>query len=464
MNIVPELIQMIETHSVEQLDIRFTDLLGTWRHITLSARDTLAAAGDVLVPIDASYVASGQSTEHPTTLLRPVALQRGLDPFCQYATVGAIGELVEPSTRTTHSHDPRGIAGKAEAALRSAGFADQALFACELQFFVFDKAVYEQGMHNSRHEVDSREGVWRRGRDEPDNLGLQIRHGDGYGQSLPFDSMHNLRAEMVQAIEHIGVEIVCHYRAPASAAQMGIRIRALPLVAAADAVMLAKYAIRNVAARHGKVACFMAKPILGDPGSALLIEVQLQSAGRSLFSGRDRLSDSGDRVVGGWRAHAGALVALGCPTTNSYRRLGFDEGAPNDNLFGFSNHASMISLNAAGEHGAHAVLRHADASCNPYLALAAIAMAGVDGVRKKIGAGELRDMVSGGGTATGTESLPRSLTDSLAALWSDREFLNIDNVFSADAIATLMSWKLEMEVRQLEMRPHPYEFCLYFNS
>lgn len=458
-----ELKGLIETQSVEQFDIRFTDLLGAWRHVTLSARDMAGRDADLLVPVDASFIASGQSTEQPAAFLRPVVLQCGLDPFCQYATVGAIGELIGSDGTSAHSHDPRAIAGRAEAVLREAGAAEQALFTCELQFFVFDKAVFEQGMHNSRHEVDSREGVWRRGRDEPDNLGLQVRHGDGFGQTLPFDSLFNLRAEMVQAIEHVGVEIARHYRAMASAAQMGIRFQPLPLVAAADAVMLAKYAIRNVAARHGKAACFMAKPVFGDPGSSLLIDVQLQSAGRSLLAG-DKLTGGGNHVIAGWRAHAGALVALGCSTTNSYRRIGHDDGAPRDNSYGAANHAAMISLSCAAEPSAHATLRYADSACNPYLALAAVALAAVDGVKRKLDAGAPRNTNQVEIENDNTTALPRSLNDSLAELWTDREFLEYSGAFTTDAIATLMSWKLEMEVRQLEARPHPYEFCLYFNS
>lgn len=457
---------MVEQHPAELLDIRFTDLLGAWRHLTISTRDAAAGATDLLVPVDASLLLTGRSIEQPRLMLRPVALQRGLDPFCQYATVGAIGELIDPVQKSPYAHDPRAIAGRAEAALRSAAFADQSLFACELQFFVFDRALFEQGMHSARHEVDSREGVWRRGRDEPDNLGLQTRHGDGYGQTLPFDSLFNLRAEMVQVIEHVGVEVASHHRAAASGAQMSIRLRPLALVAAADAVMLAKYAIRNVCARHGKVASFMPKPVFGDPGSSLLIDVQMHKAGRSLFARdqSDALSANGAAVLGGMRTHAAALVALGCQTTNSYKRLGLDDACPTDNSFGFENHAAMFSLTGRNGEPASVTLRHADSACNPYLALTAIAMSAIDGVAKGAKPGAPRTAGDAAENTGETQALPNSLETALRSLWTDRAFLERDGVLAAETLATLMSWKLEMEVRPLEQRPHPYEFCLYFNS
>lgn len=470
---------IFEQKAIEYLDLRFTDLLGTTRHVTLTARD-VAGGDDLYASVEPSLLPAMESMNPSRLVVRPVFLLRGLDPFSQFATVGALGELCDANGTASHPGDPRGIAGRAEAALRAAGVADQALFASELQFFVFDKVVFDQGMHAARYEADSREGVWRRGRDEPDNLGLQIRHGDGYGQMLPQDSLMNLRAEMAQAIDHFGVEVASHARAAASAAQMSIRLRPMPLVAAADAIQIARYVIRNVAARHGKVATFMPKPILGDPGSALRIELQLHKSGRSLLQldAQGRPSGAGAHVVGGLRAHAAALTALACPTTNSYRRLAQDDFAPRDDSFGFDHPTAMICwMRSAKPQTAHRLsLNLADGACNPYLFFAALAMAMVDGMAQRAVPGapqseEDADMARGdeiveldGASARSAAPLPRTLETALRALWDDRGFLERDAVFSAQTLAGLISWKSEMEVRALQMRPHPYEFCLYFNS
>lgn len=469
---------IFEQKGVEYLDLRFTDLLGTMRHVTITARD-MAGGDDLCASVDPALLPAGLAVDAPRLVLRPAVLLRGLDPFCQFATVGAIGELTDARTGAAHPGDPRGIAGRAEAALRAADLADQVLFACELQFYVFDRAVFDQGMHAARYEVDSREGVWRRGRDEPDNLGLQVRHGDGYSQALPQDSLMNLRAEMAQAIDHFGVEVASHRRAAASAAQMSIRLRPLPLVAAADAIQISRYAIRNVAARHGKVATFMPKPILGDPGSALGVELLMHKSGRSLpeLDGAGRPIGDGAHILGGLRAHAGALAALGCQTTNSYRRLAQDDFAPRDNAYGFDHPAAMISLmRGAGDRVVRGMsLNFADAACNPYLLFAAIALAAVNGAAQRTAPGApapedetdtARDdgIFDSDGAAHPAAPLPRTLETALRSLWADRGFLEHAAVFSAETLAGLISWKSEMEVRALQARPHPYEFCLYFNS
>ena len=350
--------------------------------------------------------------------------------------------------------------------------ADKAFFGPELEFFIFDRVLYDQGINFAKYEVDSREGVWRRGSDEPDNLG---QPAPCQGRLLPLsaaaDSMHNLRGEMVSVLEQCGIQVETHHHEVATGGQAEIGMRFAPLVEMGDKVMTYKYILRNVAARHGKVVTFMPKPLYGDNGSGMHTHFSLWKGDTPLFYDANKyadLSDTARWVIGGLIKHAGAVLAFTNPTTSSYKRLvpGFE--APVNLIYSMRNRSAFVRI-PMYQHNPKTKrieFRCPDSSCNPYLAFSAMLMAALDGIENKIDPGEPMDRnlyeLTDAELAE-IQHTPESLDAALRALEVDHDFLLKGDVFTHDVIRYWIKYKMENEVDALRSRPHPYEFCLYFD-
>ena len=388
-----------------------------------------------------------------------------LDPFCQYATLGVICDLKDAASGADYVLDARAAARRAEALLAKSEHCDTLRVGARLEFFIFDRACFEQGVNAASYRVESAEGAWRRGRDEPDNLGQQARVGEAGLRTPPVDAHANLRSEMAIALDEVGITVVGHGRGPATGAQAVIELAPLGLLSAADALMQAKYTLRNVAARHGKAVTFMPKPLFGEPGCGLALILD-PAKGETSILGANELNDAGRAVVGGLLAHAAALTALGNPTTNSYKRLLNDAHAPVSLLHSAIDTAAFVHLRRGASGGMSLVLAAPDASANPYLLLAGCCVAVVDGLERSLDPGEpFGGDLAGLSLAERAElaTTPLSLEEALAGLQDDLEALARGEVFSADVLNHWIGAKMNEEVLALAKRPSPFEFCLYFD-
>ena len=438
-----EMLEFARTNEVEFIDLRHADMLGRISHLTLPVAELNAQT------IRDGFPARGAL---PACRLVPDADTAFIDPFCQHTTLALLCDLKDSATGNDDPDDPRGVARRAERNFQSAGIAEEVRLAAEVQFFIFDQVHYEQGMHAAGYHVDSREGSWRRGRDEGDNLGTQIRVGEGERSLPPADSLHNLRSEIVAALASCGIPPRGHGHGGATGGHAFIALPPAAPTRLADHIVTCKYVVRNVAARHGKVATFMPQPLFGEHGCGLPIRLALTRAQRSQLADETTgaLTDLGRQVTNGWLGHAGSLMALTCPTTNSFRRLAAN---PLRAEVGQDSSATLIRLAASGMAlpDAGLAFHAADASCNPYVALSALLLAAGDGAR--------RSTIPAGGRAA---SLPDSLEKALAALEADREYLLAGEAFSVAFLERWIACK-RGEVAALRTRPHPYEFCLYFD-
>ncbi len=465
-----KVLEFVKTHKIEYVDLRFLDFPGLWQHLTVPARELTLDSFQNGFGFDGSSIRGWQAINESDMLIVPVPDTMILDPFFQHPTVSLICDVQDPITRARYSRDPRSVARKAADYLRSTGLADAAYFGPELEFFIFDRVMYDQGMNYAKYEVDSREGVWRRGSPDPDNLGNQLRAKEGYFPLPPNDSMHNLRSEMVSVLEQCGIHVETHHHEVATGGQAEIDMRYDRLVRMGDKVMTYKYIIKNVAARHGKVVTFMPKPLFGDNGSGMHTHFSLWRGDTPLFHGNRyaELSDMALWAIGGLMKHAGSLLAICCPTTNSYKRLVPGYEAPVNLIYSMANRSAFVRI-PMYQHNPKTKrieFRCPDSSCNPYLAFSAILMAALDGIQNKIDPGpavdeNLYDLPEERLADIG--HTPGSLDEALAMLERDHEYLLRGDVFTPDVIHYWIKYKNECEVAALRSRPHPYEFCLYFD-
>ncbi|NBB84146.1 MAG: type I glutamate--ammonia ligase, partial [Alphaproteobacteria bacterium] len=368
------------------------------------------------------------------------------------------------------SRDPRSVARKAQQYLRQSKVADQAMFTPEIEFFVFDHVRYDQAINRAEYFIDSVEGEWRRGHDDPTNLGHQIRINEGLFPSPPIDTLSDLRSEMVEVMRRMDIAVESHHHEVATGGQCEIDLVHLPLVAMADTAMMYKYVVKNVAARHGKVATFMPKPLFGDNGSGMHTHFSLWKGGRPALPGRHYagLSQLGLYAIGGILRHAPALCAFTNPTTNSFKRLVPGYEAPVNLTYSSRNRwaAIRIPTYSAEPHTRRMEIRFPDPSANPYLAFSAILMAAIDGVKRKIDPGDPFDLDVPDIPDEQLDRLPgapHDLAEALGELEADHEFLLAGDVFNADLIHYWIKYKRQEEFEQLRQRPHPWEFCMYFD-
>ncbi len=394
-----------------------------------------------------------------------------IDPFMEVPTLSLVCDIVHPDSHEPYERDPRQIAKKAIAYLKSTGIADTAYFGPEAEFFIFDDVRYDQNAYGGFYQVDSDEGVWNTGRDEGGkNLGYKPRHKEGYFPVLPTDSLHDMRTEICLELEKAGIEVERQHHEVATAGQGEINFRFDTMLDVADKMQWFKYIVKNVARRHGKTATFMPKPIFGDNGSGMHTHMSLWKNGEPLFVG-DRyagLSDTALWFIGGILKHAPALCAITNPSTNSYKRLvpGFE--APVKLAYSYKNRSAAIRIPNTGSSpkAKRIEFRTPDPSANPYLAFAGMLMAGIDGILTKTHPGEPLDKDIYGlppEEAKKVRSVPASLNESLSNLEKGSEFLLRGDVFSRDFIETWIGYKMEREIIPLQQRPAPYEFYLYYD-
>jgi len=449
----------------KMVDLKFCDLLGTWQHLTLPLRAFDESAFDEGLGFDGSSIRGWQGISESDMLLLPQAETATIDPFAAEPTLSLVCEIADPLTGEGYAKDPRRVARRAEQHLRESGIADTAYIGPECEFFVFDEVAYELGPNTAGYTVDSAEGHWNSGKP---GLGYTIREKQGYFPPAPHDSLADLRTEMVLTLERLGIPCEFHHHEVASGGQCEIDLRFQTLTRMADQVMAYKYVVKNVARRHGKSVTFMPKPIFGDNGSGMHTHQSLWKEGTPLMadrSGYAGMSQLARSYVAGLLAHAPALLAFCAPTTNSYRRLVPGYEAPVNLVWSMRNRSACIRIPMYSESpkAKRIEFRCPDAAANPYLAFAAMLMAGLDGIERGLDPGEPCDWDLFE-EDRGVAQVPGSLEDALAALEDDHAFLTRGGVFDDELIRTWIDYKRANEVDVVRLRPHPAEFALYYDA
>ncbi|MBI3583943.1 MAG: type I glutamate--ammonia ligase [Nitrospinae bacterium] len=465
-----EVLEFAKKNNAKMLDLKFMDFPGIWQHTSFPIPQLEEGSFENGFGFDGSSIRGWQPIHASDMLLIPDPASAVMDPFTKEPTLSMICNVVDPITKERYSRDPRFIAQKAEAYLKSTGIADTSFMGPEAEFFIFDDIRYDSKEQCSYYFIDSKEGKWNSGKEENPNLGYKPRYKEGYFPVPPTDSLMDIRAEMSLTMMAIGIDIECQHHEVATAGQCEIDMRFAPLTKCADNLMWYKYIVKNVARRHNKTATFMPKPIWNDNGSGMHTHQSLWKGGKPLFAGNayGGLSEMALYYIGGILKHAHALAAIVAPTTNSYKRLvpGFE--APVNLAYSSRNRSASVRvpMYSPSPKAKRIEVRFPDPSCNGYLAFAAMLMAGLDGVQNKIDPGEPLDKdiyALGPEELKNVPSLPGSLEDSLDALEKDQDFLLKGDVFTQDAIDMWLEYKREKEVNQMRLRPHPYEFGLYFD-
>jgi len=460
-----------KTQHAEMVDLKFVDLLGTWQHCSFPIDTWNEGTFEDGLGFDGSSIRGWQGIHESDMLAVPVAETVCLDPFFEKPTLSVIADIVDPITRKDFTRDPRHVARKAEAYLRESGVADVCNIGPEPEFFIFDEVRYEQNQHKGYYEIDSVEGAWNTARIEEPNLGYKPSFKGGYFPVSPTDTFHDLRGEMVHQMRKVGIVVEAHHHEVATAGQSEIDMQFAPLLKMADQFMWYKYICKNVARRHGKSVTFMPKPIFEDNGSGMHTHISLWKGGKPLFAGDKYagLSDAALHAAGGLLKHAAALLAFAAPTTNSYRRLvpGFE--APVNLALSARNRSAAIRIPmySKSPKAKRLEFRCPDPSCNGYVAWSAMLMAMLDGIEHGIDPGEPLDRDIYEMTReelAGTRKTPGSLAEALKALEEDHKFLTRGGVFTDDLIQTWIEYKSANEIDPLRLRPHPYEFQLYYDN
>lgn len=465
-----EVLALCREKDVKAVDLRFMDFPGRWQHLTIPVGKLVEDVFEEGMGFDGSSIRGWQAIYESDMLVVPQPDTAFLDPFTELPTLVLICNIQDPITREDYSRDPRNVARKAVNYLRTSGVADTAYFGPEAEFFVFDDVRFDQTAHESYYFLDSCEGQWNRGRNEGPNLGHKLRFKEGYFPVPPCDQLMDLRNEMMQTMIECGLDVECQHHEVATGGQSEIDLRYAELVTMADHLMLYKYIVKNVARRRNKTATFMPKPLFGDNGSGMHTHLSLWNEGTPLFagSGYAGLSDMALHALGGLLRHAPAILAFTNPTTNSYKRLVPGYEAPVNLAYSQRNRsaACRIPMYSPSPKSKRIEFRCPDSTCNPYFAFSAMLLAVIDGIQNKLNPGEPLDKdiydLPPEMLAT-VPKTPRSLEESLDALENDHDFLLRGDVFTADVIQTWISYKRREEVEALRLRPHPYEFCMYYD-
>jgi glutamine synthetase len=456
--------------NVKMVDIRFTDLPGTWQHFTIPVRRMDEEFFSEGLPFDGSSIRGFQEIHESDMLLLPDADTAFIDPVAEIPTLVITCNVHDPITLQPYSRDPRYVAKKAEAYLKQTGIADIAFFGPEAEFFIFDNVRYSSGTNESYYHVDSEEGWWNSGRGDRPNYGGQISPKRGYFPVPPTDTLQTVRSLILMALEQTGVPMEIHHHEVATAGQTELGMRFNTLTRMADNLLLYKYIAKNVARQNGKTVTFMPKPLFGDNGSGMHVHSSLWKGETNVFydaGGYAGLSETAKYYIGGLLKHAPALLALTSPTTNSYRRLvpGFE--APVNLAYSQRNRSAICRIPVTKSSKAKRVeFRAPDASSNPYLCFAAIMMAGLDGIQNRIDPGDPSDKdlyELPAEEAKLIKQVPGSLDLVLKALEADHEFLLKGDVFTMDLLEAYIDYKRTVELDPVRMRPTPYEFTLYYD-
>jgi len=466
---------MCREHGVKAVDLRFMDFPGLWQHFTIPVDKLDEEVFDEGLGFDGSSIRGWQTINESDMLLVPQPETAFLDPFPELPTLCMICNIQDPITREDYTRDPRNVARKAANYLKSTGIADTCYIGPEAEFFIFDEIIFDQRPNQAYYYIDSNEGEWNRGTDthaagHGRNLGHKLRHKEGYFPCPPADQLMDLRNEMMQTMIDCGLDVEAQHHEVATAGQSEIDLRYGDLVQMADDMCLYKYIVKNVAYRNNKTVTFMPKPIYSDNGSGMHTHISLWKGDQPLFAGGGYagLSDEAIHAIGGILAHAPAILAFTNPTTNSYKRLVPGYEAPVNLAYSQRNRsaACRIPMYSANPKAKRIEFRCPDPSANPYLAFSALMMAALDGIQNKIHPGDpldkdIYDMEPE--ELAKVPTTPASLDAALDALAADHEFLLRGDVFTQDVINTWISYKKQNEVDALALRPHPYEFCLYYD-
>jgi glutamine synthetase len=465
-----EVVKFAKEQGTRMVDLKFMDYPGMWQHFTVPIAQLEESSFEEGFGFDGSSIRGWQAIHASDMLVIPDASTAVMDPFTETQTLSLICNIVDPITKEKYTRDPRNIAQKGEAYLKSTGIADTAFFGPEAEFFIFDDIRYDCAQHYAYYYIDSVEGQWNSGKDEKPNLGYKARYKEGYFPVPPTDSMADIRTEMVLTMEKVGIAVEAQHHEVATAGQAEIDMRFNTLCKMADSLMWYKYILKNVARKHGKTVTLMPKPIFGDNGTGMHTHQSLWKGGQPLFAGNGYagLSDTALWYIGGILKHADALCALVAPTTNSYKRLVPGYEAPVNLAYSSRNRSAAIRIPmySPSPKAKRVEVRFPDCSCNGYLAFSAMLMAGLDGIQNKIDPGQPLDKdiyELGPEELKGVPSVPGSLEAALNALEADHEFLLKGDVFTQDAIETWIEYKRKREVDPVRLRPHPYEFLLYFD-
>ena len=465
-----DVLKLVKDNNVKIVDLRFMDLPGLWQHFSVPVHQLSEASFEDGFGFDGSSIRGFQAINESDLLVVPDAETAFLDPFTEVPTLALICNVFEPITKQRYARDPRAIAQRAESYLQYARIADTAYFGAEAEFFIFDDVRFDQKANCGFYYLDSVEGQWTSGREEGPNLGYKPRHKEAYFPVPPHDHFQDLRTEMVLNLERCGMIVEAHHHEVATGGQMEIDVRYSSLSRSADNLVIYKYVVKNTAIRKGHTVTFMPKPLFGDNGSGMHCHQSLWKAGKNLFAGEGYggFSEMGMHYIGGLLKHSAALAAIIAPTTNSYKRLtpGFE--APVNLAYSRRNRSAAIRIPMVSANPAAIRLeyRPPDPSCNPYMAFAAMLMAGLDGIEKKIDPGKPldKDIYSlGPQELKSVPSLPGSLEMALRHLEEDHAFLLKGDVFTEDLISLWIDYKREREVNPMRLRPHPYEFALYYD-
>jgi glutamine synthetase len=468
-----EVVAFARAQGIKMVDFRFTDLPGTWQHFSIPIQQFDASVFTDGLGFDGSSIRGFQKIHESDMLLMPDPTTAFVDPALDVPTLDIICDVVDPVKKVPYTRDPRNVAKKAEAYLTRTGIATTSYWGPEAEFYIFNDIRFDQTSHSGFYFIDSEEGIWNSGvNGGKPNLGFRPRYKEGYFPVPPMDKQQDLRSEMVMALIASGIEVELHHHEVGTAGQAEIDMRFNTLTLMGDQVMKYKYIIRNTAYRKGYTATFMPKPLFGDNGSGMHVHQSLWKDGANLFYDRDGyalLSETARHYIGGVLKHAPALLALAAPTTNSYRRLVPGYEAPINLVYSQRNRSACIRIPMYSDSpkAKRVEVRFPDPSSNPYLVFSALLMAGLDGVMNGIEPAapideDLYEMPEH--ERAGIKSTPGSLAEVLDALEADHEFLLKGDVFTKDLIETWIDYKREREVKPMSLRPHPYEFFLYYDA
>jgi glutamine synthetase len=465
-----EVLALCRKKDVKAIDLRFADLFGTWHYVTIPIDKLSEETFDDGIGFDGSSIPGWQTIDQSDLVAVPQPATAYVDPFAKLPTLTLICNIQDPVTREDYPLDPRNIATKAQNYLLATGIADVANFGSEAEFYVFDDVRFDQSAAASFYFANGNEAAWNRGQNEQTNLDHRLRHNAGYSPTPPADQLMDIRNEMMHAMIDCGLSVECHHHKVGSSGQCEIDLNYRTLVSMADAIMTYKHVVRNVARRHNKTATFMPKPIFGENGSGMHTHFSLWKDEKPLFagSGYAGLSDMAMHAIAGILRHAPALLAITNPTTNSYKRLvpGFE--APVNLAYAQRNRsvACRIPMYNPNPKAKRIEFRCPDPTGNPYTSFAGILLAAIDGIQNKMDPGEPFE-ANAYTQSSGERDIPvtpGSLAHSLVALQKDHDFLLRGDVFSADMIRDWIDYKRTIEVDAVRLRPHPYEFRMYFNA
>ena len=469
--------KLIKDSKVEIVDFKFNDLPGLWQHFSIPTKE-LTSYSDIAKSIwvdgigfDGSSIRGFQKIHESDMILIPDPSTAVVDPVCQIPTLSVVCDIYDPLTRKPYSRDPRFIAKKAEAYLKATGIADTVCFGPEAEFFIFDDIRFDQNEHSGYYYVDSAEGDWNTGKDEKPNLGYKPRYKEGYFPVPPHDSLQDIRSEIILTMMKAGIPVEVHHHEVATAGQCEIDMRFDTLTHMADKLLMYKYIIKNVARRHNKVATFMPKPLFQDNGSGMHCHQSLWKDGEPLFydaKGYALISQMCKWYIGGLIKHGRALMALCAPTTNSYKRLVPGYEAPVNLVYSKRNRSAAIRIPTYSNSpkARRIEFRSPDPSCNPYLAFSAQLLAGLDGIQNRIDPGQPVDedlFEMSPERLAKIPTVPSSLGEALDALEKDHDFLLKGGVFTRDVLDVWIDYKRTREIDPVRLRPHPWEFYLYFD-